>query len=109
MIPIQAVKSVWSTLHKVLLQTAGNEQWGTERSTLCLEKKKGENGAAERTQDAFSLNFSVQFQPRATNYKLLSSATPPPFKSFLYSEVILTSELQIQQRLIFNTDCVALN
>lgn len=93
MIPIQAVKSVWSTLHKVLLQTVGNEQRGTEHSRLCLDKKKGENGTAERTQDAFSLNFSVQFQPWATNYKRSSSAAPLACTWLLYSEVILTSGL----------------
>lgn len=67
MVHVQTVKSVWSTLHKELLQMVGNKQQETECSMLCLEKEEEqeekeeeENGAAERTQDAFSLNFLKQ-------------------------------------------------
>lgn len=51
MVHIQPVKSVWSTLHKVLLQTVGNRQRAMEKRALCLEKEKAEeeNGATKRT------------------------------------------------------------
>ena len=38
MIYDQAVKSVWSTLHKELLQMAGYKQWETEHSRMHLEQ-----------------------------------------------------------------------
>lgn len=36
MVHVQPVKSVWSTLHKVLLQIVGNKQEETEQCVLCL-------------------------------------------------------------------------
>ena len=66
MVHVQAVKSVWSTLHKVLLQTVGNKQRATEESVLCLKVEEEENGAAKRTQEQFSLNFTKQFPAHQT-------------------------------------------
>lgn len=40
MVHVQPVKCVWSTLHKVLLQTVGNKQRETEPRALCLERGK---------------------------------------------------------------------
>lgn len=45
MVHIQVVKSVWSTLHKVLLQTVGNKQWEKEHGMPHLEAEEEENGA----------------------------------------------------------------
>lgn len=74
MVHVQAVKSVWSTLHKVLLQTVGNKQRETEPSVLRLEVEEEENGAAKRTQDAFSLNFPKRFPAPSTH----SPSSPKP-------------------------------
>lgn len=83
MVHIQPVKSVWSTLHKVQLQTVGNKRRETEQSVLlCLEVAEEENGAAKRTQEAFSLNFPKRFTARSTRSPpLLSrpSSAPRPF------------------------------
>lgn len=54
---VQAVKSVWSTLHKVMLQTVGYKQRKTQELVLCLEVEGEENGAAQRTRETCSLNF----------------------------------------------------
>lgn len=66
MLHVQPVKSVWSTLHKVLLQTVGNKQREAEESMLCLEVEEEENGAAKRTQEPFSLNFPKRFPAHHT-------------------------------------------
>lgn len=50
---IQPVKSVWSALHKVLLQTVANKQRETEHGVLCLEVEEEENGAAKRHKKHF--------------------------------------------------------
>lgn len=47
---------------------------GKLSTALCLEEKE-ENGAAERTQDAFSPNFLKQFQTHTAHYTLLSPRT----------------------------------
>lgn len=49
MVHVQAVKSVWSTLHQVMLQTVGNKQREMKESVLCLEVEEEENRAAQRT------------------------------------------------------------
>ena len=79
MVHVQPVKSVWSTLHKVLLQTVGNKQGETEQSVPCLDIEDKENGAAERTQETFSLNFLKRFPAHSHTLSLLSSAPPLPF------------------------------
>lgn len=67
MVHVQPAKSVWSTLHKVLLETVGNKQRETDQSVLCLEAEEEENEAAKRTQEAFSLKFPKRFPVRTTH------------------------------------------
>lgn len=81
MVHVQAVKSVWSTLHKVLLQTVGNKRKATEGSVLCLEVEEEENGAPKRTQEAFAVNLPERFPAHTTH--------SPPLLTVLCSSVIL--------------------
>lgn len=57
MVHVQPVKSVWSTLHKVLLQTVGNKQRETEQSVLCLEEddEEEEEGKWSSQKDTRSI------------------------------------------------------
>ena len=79
MVHVQPVTSVWSTLHKVLPQTVGNKQRETEqRALLCLEEEEeAENGAAKRTQEAFSVNFPERFPAHTLHAPLLPTPDHP--------------------------------
>lgn len=82
MVQIQPVKSVWSTLHKVLLQTVGNKQRETELRALCLGEEEEENGAAKRTQEGFSVNFPKRFPARPLH-------TPPALPTYRCSFILI--------------------
>lgn len=89
MVHVQPVKSVWSTLHKVLLQTVGNKQRETEqRALLCLEEE-AENGAAKRTQEAFSVNFPKRFPAHTLHAPLLPTPNHPLLLCHSYSAPVL--------------------
>lgn len=78
MVHIQVIKSVWSTLHKVLLQTVGSKRKATEGGVLCLEEEggKGKWSILKDTRRSFFL-FSVNFPERflCSHHTLLPSSS----------------------------------
>lgn len=80
MVHIQPVKSVWSTLHKVLLQTVGNKQRQTVQSVMCLKleevEEEEENGAAKRTREAFFAELPEAISQLARHTRLLFPTIP---------------------------------
>lgn len=94
MVHVQAVKSVWSTLHQVMLQIVGNKQREMKESVLCLEVEEEENRAAQRTYEKCSLNFLKQFAAHTKhssshNHPLLSTILIQSlYDKFKFSKVI---------------------
>ncbi len=107
MVHVQPVKSVWSTLHKVLLQTVGNKPRKSEPSVQRLEVGDEENGAAKRTQEAFSLNFPKRSpaQPHAPPSLLIYySNSVPVLQVFKISKVIQSNTDQRFMRCKYDTE-----